>query len=273
MILYLREELAAAWAGRDVFPLLDGLEGEVYRHKEGRRTLRFRLNGRGYFLKLHLGVGWWEIVKNLLQLRAPVVGAENEWRAIRACRAGGIDTMSIAGYGKRGFNPARQQSFLITDELLGVQSLEEYCRRWGDRLTEPTLRRALVTRVGEISRRFHGAGINHRDFYLCHFLLGGNPETDPGAIISAPIYLIDLHRAQIRRRVPGRWRVKDLGALYFSAVNLGFGRRDVLRFLQVYVDGSAAAELRQNRRFWRAVRRRATAIHKRDFGAKPLLPL
>ena len=45
MILYLREELARAWVGEDIFRLLDTLPGEVYRDKEGRRTLRFRLGG------------------------------------------------------------------------------------------------------------------------------------------------------------------------------------------------------------------------------------
>lgn len=50
---------------------------------EARRTLRIEVAGQGYlFVKIHRGVGWKEILKNLLSLRLPVLGAGNEWRAI-----------------------------------------------------------------------------------------------------------------------------------------------------------------------------------------------
>ena len=273
MILYLRDDLARAWAGDDVFSRLRNLPGEIYRHKEGRKTLRFELDGKGYFLKLHLGVGWGEIVKNLIQLRPPVVGAENEWRAIEACRANDIDSLTIAGYGKRGLNPARQQSFLITDELTGVQSLEDYCRRWQQSPPPYAVKKTLVSRVAAIARRFHGAGINHRDFYLCHFLLGGDPETRREAVFSSPIYLIDLHRARIRGRVPRRWLVKDLGALYYSALHCGLNRRDILRFVRIYGGPSAVVSLRRDSRFWHQVRARAERIYRRDFGRAPDFPI
>ena len=47
--------------------------------------------GSHYFAKIHHGVGWREILKNLLHLKLPVLGAENEWRALNllprlACR-------------------------------------------------------------------------------------------------------------------------------------------------------------------------------------------
>ena len=273
MRLYLRRELAAAWAGRDVFEELEQLRGEVYRHKEGRKTLRFELGGRGYFLKLHRGVGWGEIFKNLVQLRLPVIGAANEWRAIEACRERGIATLAIAGYGQRGLNPATTHSFLITDELRGVVSIEDFCRKWQTVPPPYAVKRALVERVATISRQFHDAGINHRDFYLCHFLLAGEPERNPEAVFTAPIHLIDLHRAQLRRRVPRRWLIKDLGALYYSAHNLGFGRREVIRFLRGYLGAGVARHLARNQRFWQAVRRRAAKIHRRDFGTPPRLPL
>lgn len=272
MTFYLREELDSIWSDNEIFQALENIQGEIYRHKEGRKTLKFQLQGKSYFLKLHQGIGWKEIFKNLTQFRLPVVGASNEWRAIQACHACGIDTQVIAGYGKIGWNPATQHSFLITDELREVQSLEDFCQQYEGGL-EYSLKKSLVMRVADISRQLHGAGINHRDFYLCHFLLGGNPGENPQAIHSAPIYIIDLHRAQIRQCVPRRWLVKDLGALYYSAFNLGFGRRDILRFLRRYMKGSATGNLSRNKSFWLAVRRRAVAIHKRDFGETPRLPL
>ena len=36
--------------------------------------------------------------------------------------------------------------------------------------TRVLLKRVLVQRIATIARTLHGAGMNHRDFYLCHFL-------------------------------------------------------------------------------------------------------
>ncbi|MEN8261061.1 MAG: lipopolysaccharide core heptose(I) kinase RfaP, partial [Pseudomonadota bacterium] len=49
-----------------------GLTGEVFRDMPDRKTLRFELGGKGYFIKMHTGVGWGEIFKNLFQGRLPV---------------------------------------------------------------------------------------------------------------------------------------------------------------------------------------------------------
>lgn len=76
----------------------------------------------------------------------------------------------------------------------------------------------------------HENGINHQDCYICHFLLKlpYNNEKKPN------IFVIDLHRAQIRRSVPERWRNKDIIALYYSVQNIGLTSRDYLLFLKTY---------------------------------------
>lgn len=77
----------------------------------------------------------------------------------------------------------------------------------------------------------HRAGVNHRDCYICHFLL----HTDkPVSADDFRLSVIDLHRAQTRDATPKRWRNKDLAALYFSALDIGLTRRDKLRFLRTY---------------------------------------
>uniref|UniRef100_UPI003AF9562D lipopolysaccharide kinase InaA family protein n=1 Tax=Thiolapillus sp. TaxID=2017437 RepID=UPI003AF9562D len=167
----------------------------------------------------------------------------------------------------------------------------------------------LIARVAAMTRRLHQNGINHRDLYICHFLLRQpwdgqaclrprdrfwdipvpkidsafdnlfvpQPSWSPSTtqqlrkLVAAPylppndwtprseayfvfplaqgtpgkqcglaatgvyqpslrspwlaaaeetlhLHLIDLHRVQLRRRVPRRWRVKDVGSLYFSAM-------------------------------------------------------
>jgi heptose I phosphotransferase len=111
----------------------------------------------------------------------------------------------------------------------------------------------------------HEAGINHRDFYICHFHL------DPLSLGEAELrcYLIDLHRAQIRSRTPRRWRVKDLAGLYFSAMDCGLTARDLLRFIHHYNPGGVRAALDSDGRLWRQVERRAQALYRSSHGREP----
>jgi len=229
--LFLAEPFASLWAGQDPFAAVEALQGQVFRELEGRRTLRTELAGRAFFVKIHRGVGWAEIAKNLVSLRLPVLGAANEWQAINRLSEHGVDTMRAVAYGTRGANPARQHSFLITEELAPTISLEDYCRDWPTQPPSPALKRAMIRRVAEMARNMHACGVNHRDFYLCHFLLHCQPEPTPATL---KLSLIDLHRAQCRAHTPRRWRDKDLAALYFSALHIGLTRRDFLRFLQTY---------------------------------------
>ncbi|WP_374324133.1 lipopolysaccharide core heptose(I) kinase RfaP [Azonexus sp.] len=233
----MRDELSLAspfdslWAGQDAFAAVDRLEGEVFRELDGRRTFRTEVAGRGYFVKIHRGVGWGEIVKNLVSLRLPVLGAGNEWRAIRRLEELGVDTMRAVAYGRRGANPAREHSFIVTEELAPTVSLEDYCREWPGTPPAPALKRALIHRVAAMVGKMHRGGVNHRDCYLCHFLLHLDPAPSAAAL---KLSLIDLHRAQIRAQTPRRWRDKDLAGLYFSALEIGLTQRDWLRFLRDY---------------------------------------
>lgn len=58
MKLILAEPFKRLWAGRDAFDAVEALQGEVYRELEGRRTLRTEVEGNGYFVKIHRGIGW-----------------------------------------------------------------------------------------------------------------------------------------------------------------------------------------------------------------------
>ncbi len=239
-ISHLDEPFRSLWAGRDPFVAVEALQGEVFRELEARRTLRTEVAGRGYFVKIHRGVGWAEIFKNLCSLRLPVLGAGNEWQAIKRLEQLGVDTMRGVALGQRGGNPATQHSFIVTEELAPTISLEDYCRDWPVTPPPVAMKRALLRRVAEMARRMHQGGVNHRDFYICHFLLHLEPAPTPDNL---KLSLIDLHRAQIRAQTPRRWRDKDLASLYFSALNIGLTRRDVLRFLRLYFNRPLGAIL------------------------------
>jgi heptose I phosphotransferase len=258
--LMLEEPFRSLWAGQDPFVAVEALQGEVYRELEARRTLRTEAAGRGYFVKIHRGVGWSEIIKNLLSLRLPVLGAGNEWQAIGQLEKLGVATMRAVAYGVRGDNPATQHSFIVTEELAPTISLEDFCRDWPAQPPEPRLKRALIGRVATMARRMHEGGVNHRDFYICHFLL--HLEPSPTAT-DFKLSLIDLHRAQVRPKTPRRWRDKDLSALYFSALGIGMTQRDFLRFLRVYFDCPLRDVLRDEAGLLEHLNREAAHLQRR----------
>jgi heptose I phosphotransferase len=272
---YLREDLATQTMPNGLFQWASEIAtraapADVYRSKEGRKTLRFECGGKPYFLKLHSGVGWSEILKNLMQLRLPVLGASNEYLAVESLRKIGVDTMSVAAYSSEGHNPAAQRSLIITDDLVGTISLEDYCADWAMSPPAPGVRVALIKKLADSARRMHEAGINHRDFYLCHFHLAH--ETLAGNTwrsVNIRCYLIDLHRAQIRRKTPHRWQVKDLAGLYFSAMDAGLSRRDLHRFMHYYTQGGLREALGEGAEMWGEVAQRAAKLYRKDHGEEP----
>jgi len=259
------------WAGHDPFETAFALTGEVVRELEGRKTLRFEADGRGYYAKLHHGIGWGRILENLVHLRLPVLGAGSELRAIRAFEALGIDTMRVAAYGERGAGPAHRQSFIVTEALEPTVDLDAFTRDWSRQPPPAALKHALIGKVARIARRMHEGGVNHRDFYLCHFLLHTDPTPERKSL---RVSVIDLHRAQIRAHTPARWRHKDLAALYFSALNIGLTKRDRLRFLRDYFPGRLRDTLVRERRALSALERGAARLqrrYERKFANRPAL--
>ena len=260
MRLMLAEPFKSLWAGRDAFAEVERLDGQVYRELEGRRTLRTEVAGRGYFVKIHRGIGWGEIVKNLLSAKLPVLGAAQEWTAIQRLTAAGVPTMTAVAFGERGRNPAAQHSFIVTEELAPTVSLEDFSRDWRATPPDPRLKRALIQRVAAMLGAMHRAGVNHRDCYICHFLL----HTDqPVTADDFRLSVIDLHRAQTRAAVPTRWRNKDLAALYFSALEIGLTRRDLLRFLKAYFQRPLRDILRDEAVLLGWLERKAARLHAR----------
>lgn len=271
MKLFLRDDIDALWAGSDPFAKAARQEGDIFREREGRRTLRFHADGRSYFLKYHGGIGWKEIIKNLTQGKLPVLGAMDEVKAIDAVRAAGLDTMTVAAFGSRGVNPASVESFIVTDDLVDTLSLEDLGEQWVREGDVPAVfKRALVDRVAYIARTMHLAGINHRDFYLAHFLMPASDADDHA--VDGPMYLIDLHRSQVRSKVPRRWQVKDLGGLYFSTARFGMTRRDLLRFIKAYT-GLPLRQALADSGLWHDAQREAEKIYRRYFEVEPQLPL
>lgn len=263
--LHLHESIRPHFASAEfklLFEQFMALRGECVRSKEGRVTQRIAIADQYYYVKQHRGVGWREIIKNLLQLRLPVISARNEWLAIQKLESLKIPVATIAAYGLQGLNPACKQSFILTGELAPAISLEDLARNW--RTKPPTFRfkHVLLTEVAKIARKLHESGMNHRDFYLCHFLLDTQDKLDPATIESCKIYLIDLHRAQIREKTPQRWVIKDIASLHFSSMDIGLTKRDLYRFIKIYRGKGLKEIFSTEKKFWQKVKMRGERLYR-----------
>lgn len=137
------------------------------------------------------------------------------------------------------------RAVLITIGLPASVTLEAWVRDPGVSVGRRT---RLVRTLGRLARAMHDGGVNHRDFYFVHILVGDGDR----------IFVVDLNRADLRRRVGRRWRVKDLAALLQSAppeVTL----REKILFARAYF----AAPLRTHRRFLRSVKSKAASMKAR----------
>jgi len=239
--------------------------GVEHRHIKHRRTVEAELGGRRYFVKAHRGCGWGEVLKDWVQLRPPIVSARTERDALVRARELGVRTLTVAGWGERGRSPARVESFLITEALPGMIDLEAFVRDWGGLrgARRVRLKRVLLEEIARMARALHEGGLNHRDFYLGHFLVRDRRWADWTPDEPVEIYLIDLHRVQMRESVPRRWLVKDLGGLLFSALDAGLTSRDLLRFLALYRHRPWREAWAADRDLWRQVAQNAAVLYAR----------
>jgi heptose I phosphotransferase len=274
-VLELDEHLRANVPKENAFDWLMNVDGKVHRAVKNRRTVEFNLGGKHYFIKAHRGVGWGEVLKNWLSGKPPIVSAEPEWCAIEALNRIAVTTPRVAGKGLRGQPPAALESFVVMDALENMVSLEHFKPAWGGTTGRQwvALKRTLIQRIADIARRVHGAGMNHRDFYLCHFLVCDRDWKTWNSAQAVDLTLIDLHRVQMRACVPERWLVKDLGGLLFSALDAGLTRRDLLRFIAAYRQRPWREVLAEEAPFWRKVWKNAVDLYRPFHHREPPLNL
>ncbi len=249
--IFLTNELKNLFSSGDFFSIAENIEGEVFRKTANRITKEFTFEGNRYFIKLHYGVGWKEIFKNIFKFRAPTIGASPEWKALKKLRSLGIECPEPVGFYSSGINPATLKSFLITRSLINTVSLEEALKKRKFQELSFSKKREFIEKIALISRNLHKSGINHRDYYLCHF------HVDKDMDANKSIYLIDLHRAQLRSFVPTRWASKDIGGLIHSAMGFDLTEKDFYRFMGTYLQCSIRESLQTHSKFLKTTRNRA----------------
>ena len=242
--------------GADPFAEIMQMQGKVFRDVRGRKTIQVTLGDKSYFIKQHFGVGWGEIFKSYLSFKEPVLGAMTEVRAIQKLDEIGIPTTPLVGYGVQGNNPAKQQSFIITQDLGDITSLEDVCADWKTNSPDAQFKQQVMIKMAQLATKMHGAGLCHRDFYLCHLAL----KKAALAQGEVNLILIDLHRMMLNQTSGGGAVIKDIAGLIFSTMDCGFTDHDWALFKQHY--------LPQTAHFWAKAETRANQLYAKYHSKK-----
>lgn len=222
------------------------LQGKVFREVPGRKTMQIALGEKSYFIKQHFGVGWGEIIKSLLSAKPPILGAMTEVAAIQKLDEIGIATTPLVAYGQQGCNPANMRSFVMTEDLGDIVSLEDLAGELPTQTAE--FKQKMIIAMAQLASKLHAAGLCHRDFYLCHFAL----KKHDLRYAQLHLYLVDLHRMLQHQPSNGSAVMKDIAGLYFSSQQCGLTLAELQIFKQHY--------LPQSERFWAQVEARSKQL-------------
>lgn len=257
---------------RALWYYLRRLDGVIYRHVKNRQTKAITVNGQSYFVKLHAPLSWKEALKSLLQGRSPMIGAIHEWKAIACCEQTDLLTTPRIAYGAWGYG-IWQRSLLITSALTNLCSLEEIGHYWQKNSPSYPIKSQVIRTVANTAHRFHAQGMNHCDFYVCHFLVPQTVLTTTKPLANITIHIIDLHRVQIRKTVPTRWLIKDLSALLFSILDYPITYHDCLLFLRYYYPSQSLKQILLNKSLWQKIIKRALKLYQKENQQSAKTPL
>ncbi|MCX5685523.1 MAG: hypothetical protein NT049_17845 [Planctomycetota bacterium] len=262
-------------AGLTTFEAVMALQGgQPYRVASGRSTVRVELpdprgGHRAVYVKRYAYAPCCAGLRRMLRLDPPRSFADGELRNMFRVIDAGIPAMRWVAVGEeRPGGGADQRSCFITEEIAGAVQADKYCEAafGADRSREAVARkRDLIRAMARLARRMHGAGLVHRDFYLCHLMVrpvdGGEPV----------LHLIDMTRVgRVLGEAPDRWVVKDLAALLFSSWpsqatfirSQAFSQTDRMRFALEYFQTPHLAG--DQKRLVRRVIRKARWIARRE---------
>jgi heptose I phosphotransferase len=247
--------------------VMHGTNGKLLRTLPDRENWRLEVAHQGrrhvLFLKKHRARSFIERMRSWVGARRSITAARHEAENVAALKRAGIETMRVIAFGEetRG---AQMESFFMTEELSGFTQLDHFLRQRfvpaAERIYQDNDLKALVASVADVSRRFHSAGFNHRDFYCCHLFI----QEFPGPRFA--VRLIDLQRVELRHWLRDRWVVKDLAQLAYSAPRERVGRTLRLAFIKRYLGVTRLSAA--DKRLIRRVLHRQLAMERR-LGAHP----
>lgn len=220
---------------RDFDTLMHVQNGTIIKQSMNERStvkLSLKDNGgkMGVYLKRYQSPALKTWLASLFRFSMPR-SAMDEWNNILAFHNLDIPTMLPLCAGLKKHIGFKKESFLLTREIEGVKRLDHtLAHHFSSHTNDHRFKekKTLIKTLALLVRRMHGSGLNHRDLYLCHILVKKDARNN------WTIYFADLHRVDQRKKMPLRWKVKDLAALHYSADPDIVTRTDRLRFITHY---------------------------------------
>jgi len=170
-------------------------------------------------------------------------GALHEWDALCAFHRVGLNTMIPIAAGAIGSRTCNL-TLGITDYVRASELFREILGK------DQKRRSRLIIGIAEYAARMHRAGLSHQDFYLVHLFIKPHENDE--------IYLIDLQRVIMQKKILRRWVVKDLAQIQFALTPFCSDEELVL-FRNTY---ESIRPLPKN--IWHNVKRKAERIQKHN---------
>ena len=163
----------------------------------------------------------------------------------------GINTPKTICYGSEWLGLFEKRSFIITEKIHDSQSLETQLPECFSS-ENPQKRKHFIDSLAKFIRKFHDTGFRHRDLYLCHIFYSQPSQ----------FTLIDLHRCFRPNFCPGRFRLKDIAQLYYSAPGKTISKTDRLRFYLRYTGKNTLSA--SDKSFIAKIKAKANRMAKHD---------
>jgi hypothetical protein len=155
-----------------------------------------------------------------------------EFENICNFRENSIPTVTPVACGEHQINSNRFESFVLTEDFHPWISLEDMIRDHPEfyRGREGAEhKKVLLGKLGQLAKKMHRSGFNHRDFNATHILLR---YTEDGELHEPALF--DLQRVDQKRIFRFRWIIKALAELNYSLPENLFTPKDRLRLFQAY---------------------------------------
>ena len=175
-------------------------------------------------------------------------GALHEWDAIIAFHKQNIPTMLPIAAGRN----SEGKSIVLTLGIRNYTRASDLLETWKNAPEKRQDRHKLIANIAQLAAKMHSAKFAHQDFYLVHLFIKENLNVLP----------IDLQRLIMGRQFGRRWRIKDLGQLLYSALEVT-SRTDQLLFWQKYTD-VVGKKFYKDKGIIKSIIRKATMINNRS---------
>lgn len=197
------------------------------------------------YIKRYQPIPLREVIKNMMGFKPFHFDGIHEWNAIIAFHELELNTMQpIAA--------ARFRDGRSCNLTLGIRHYTRGLELFKELNDSQERKERLICSIAEMIGRMHSNGMAHQDMYLVHLFIK-EKENDA-------VYLIDLQRMIMQRKLSRRWRVKDLGQFLFSAWEF-LGENERKLFTETY---SKHAGLSDSSAIFSAAIRKAERIRQHD---------